>query len=150
MDCKIYSESNPLVIGKLSIVPVPLLHGHLETSGWLIFKNYKKEDEVGIAYLTDCNQIPGASLELLQGFKQSLRHLVIDGLRASPHSTHFAFSEALDMAIQVGAKQSWLTHLCHDMTHTQVQEYLKNEISLNPRACSLHCEPAYDGLVLTI
>lgn len=150
IDCKIYNKDNPLIIGGLAIIPVPLLHGHLETSGWLILNNYKTEEEAGIAYLTDCNEIPDRSLKLLQGFKSSLQHLVIDGLRVSPHSTHFAFSEALDMAIQIGAKQSWLTHLCHDMTHIQAQEYLKNEISLDPRACNFHCEPAYDGLVLTI
>ncbi|MBQ4331915.1 MAG: MBL fold metallo-hydrolase [Spirochaetaceae bacterium] len=150
IDCKIYHEDNPLVIGGLSIIPVPLLHGHLETSGWLIFKNYRMEGEIGIAYLTDCNQIPDASLELLKGFKSSLQHLVIDGLRVAPHSTHFAFSEALAMAMQIGARQNWLTHLCHDMTHTQAQEYLKNGISSDSRACGFHCEPAYDGLVLTI
>ena len=149
VDCSVFSEDNPIVIGDISIIPVPMLHGHLETIGWLLLKGYKGVGAGpcrGIAYLTDCNQIPPESLELLRRFGPYLHHLVIDGLRQRPHSTHFSYNQALDVALEVGARQSWLTHLCHDMTHEQIQGYLADRLSQLGQ--DFQCQPAYDGLVL--
>ncbi len=151
VDCSIFTEGNPIVIGDISIIPIPMLHGRLETIGWVALKGYKGVGSGpcrGIAYLTDCNKIPSESLELLHRFSPVLRHLVIDGLRQRPHSTHFSYDQALDVAMEIGAECSWLTHLCHDMTHIQIQGYLTDKI--NQLGKDFQCQPAYDGLVLEI
>jgi phosphoribosyl 1,2-cyclic phosphate phosphodiesterase len=151
IDCSGFSEENPIVIGDISIIPIPMLHGRLETTGWLLLKGYKGNGEGpcrGIAYLTDCNKLPQKSLELLRGFGPVIQHLVIDGLRQRPHSTHFSYDQALDVALEIGAGQSWLTHLCHDMNHQQIQDYLADRISQLGR--NFQCQPAYDGLVLEV
>lgn len=151
MDCGAFNEDNPIVIGDISIIPIPMLHGRLETIGWVLLEGYKgvgKGPCRGIAYLTDCNKLPPESLALLRRFGSYLCHLVIDGLRQRPHSTHFSYDQALDVAMEIGAGYSWLTHLCHDMTHLQIQGYLTGKISQLGR--DFQCQPAYDGLVLEI
>lgn len=163
VDCSIFSKDKPLVVGGLSIIPVPLLHGRMETVGWLILQNYSPgklgADCKGIVYLTDCNGVPESSIQLLQEFSPCLEQVVIDGLREHPHSTHFSFDEALDAALAIGGKKNWLTHLCHDKTHVEVQTYLKERLTLiakdknhpySQRASSFFCEPAYDGQVFVI
>ena len=151
MDCSDFNEDNPIVIGNISVIPVPMLHGQLETTGWLLLQGYEGVGEGpcrGIAYLTDCNKIPSESLALLRRFDPHLQYLVIDGLRQRPHSTHFSYDQALDVALEVGARHSWLTHLCHDMCHVQIQGYLADRLSQLGR--DFQCQPAYDGLVLEI
>lgn len=178
IDCSAFSEDNPLEIGGLSIIPVPLLHGKLETTGWLILQDYDKNERIenqragpcrGIVYLTDCNQVPQSKLAMLRRFGPCLHHVVVDGLRQRPHSTHFSYDEALDVALEIGGRHNWLTHLCHDMTHAQVQGYLdkrleelawaKKNIPGREEAPdqrygepagthNFFCQPAYDGLVL--
>ncbi len=88
----------------LAIIPIPLMHGRMPVYGYRIG---------GFAYLTDCNGIPDSSLELLTG----LDLLVLDGLRFKPHSTHFNIPQAIQMAEQIGARQTLLTHLSHEVDH---------------------------------
>ena len=135
VDCSLYSVEYPLEVGSLSIIPVPLIHGSLETVGWLLGKGNKY-----VAYLTDCNSIPKTSMDLLRRFSGKIEHLVIDGLRRRPHSTHFSFSQAAEVADKIGAKHNWFTHICHDMTHVQIEQCFKNQ----------NIAPAYDGLVIEI
>ena len=67
---------NPFTLFGLTIIPIPLVHGTMLSTGFR-FNNF--------AYLTDCNSIADASLPLLQG----LDVLVIDALRYTPHPHHF-------------------------------------------------------------
>ena len=60
-DVSPYGPDNPLLIGSLKIFPVPLKHGSLDTTGWL-FTSCGGDGKAGsIAYLTDCNAVPGSS-----------------------------------------------------------------------------------------
>ncbi len=88
----------------LTLVPVPLLHGSIEVFGYRVGP---------LAYLTDCNSIPETSIQLLKG----IEYLVIDGLRIKPHRTHFNIQQAVAMAQKIGAKNTWLTHLSHEIDH---------------------------------
>ncbi len=169
VDCGAYGEMNPLVIGGLSVIPVPLHHGRMETVGWMVLRDYHPAGQAdggggldrcrGIAYLTDCNGVPPASMELLRRFGPRLEHVVIDGLRPQPHTTHFSYDQSLELALEIGGRHSWLTHLCHDMTHVQIQGYLTERLALlsgdrthphSQKAGSFHCQPAHDGLVLEV
>jgi phosphoribosyl 1,2-cyclic phosphate phosphodiesterase len=105
----------------LEVIPVPLHHGAQGATGYRCGP---------FAYLTDCNRIPASSLALLDG----LQLLVLDGLRFKPHPTHFNIPEAVAIAQAIGAKQTLLTHLSHDVDHFSADADLPAGINL-----------AYDG-----
>ena len=44
------------------------------------------------AYITDCSEIPEASIALLKG----IDILILDALRYDPHPTHFSIAEAVE------------------------------------------------------
>ena len=140
-------------IGDTTITPIPLMHGHLETTGWLFSKwdkNHKNKES--IAYLTDCNYIPQESFDLIKNNSGKLKHLVIDGLRIDKHSTHFSFLEAMEAANIIGcAEQVWFTHMTHKSSHNQVKKYIKEHINQFPALKSAKSVlPAFDGLELKI
>jgi phosphoribosyl 1,2-cyclic phosphate phosphodiesterase len=99
------------------VVPVPLVHGPWEIVGYRIG---------GLAYLTDCSEIPEASRPLLEG----LDVLVIDGLRRRPHPTHFSLAEALVEIAALRPRRAFLTHMCHDIDHAAVSATLPEGVSL--------------------
>lgn len=114
------------LLGGLEIVPVPLLHGKRPILGFRIGT---------FAYLTDCSAIPDASWPLLDG----VRVLVLDALRERPHPTHFSVPEAIEAAARIGARQTWFTHICHDLPHAATCARLPAGVQL-----------AYDGQVLEV
>jgi len=105
----------------LEIIPIPLLHGGMQAFGYRVGP---------FAYLTDCNGIPEESLPLLNG----LELLVLDGLRFKPHNTHFNIPQAIEMAQRIGAGQTLLTHLSHEVDHPRHDPQLPDGINF-----------AYDG-----
>ncbi len=105
----------------LKVTPIPLMHGNLKTFGYRCGP---------FAYLTDCNKVPVESFTLLGG----LELLILDGLRFTPHNTHFNISQAIEVAQQIGAKQTLLTHLSHEVDHPVHDQQLPEAINL-----------AYDG-----
>lgn len=110
----------------IGITPIPVLHGDWTILGFRIGD---------FAYITDTNGIPDASRRLLEGVKI----LALDGLRPAPrHPTHFTVGEAVDAAQRIGARETWLIHLTHEVDHATVEATLPAGIRL-----------AYDGLVLT-
>jgi phosphoribosyl 1,2-cyclic phosphate phosphodiesterase len=113
-------------IGHQDIVPVPVRHGHRMILGFRFGR---------FAYLTDCNEVPASSLALLQG----LDVLVLDALRHRPHPTHFTVKEALAVAAEIGAQQTYFTHICHDLPHAATCASLPVGVTL-----------AYDGLSIDV
>jgi phosphoribosyl 1,2-cyclic phosphate phosphodiesterase len=101
----------------LTIIPVPLVHGSMEAYGYRVGN---------LAYLTDCNGIPESSLRLLAGIET----LILDGLRLKPHRTHFNIRQAVAMAQKIGAGQTWLTHLSHEIDHPKHEKELPANIGL--------------------
>jgi phosphoribosyl 1,2-cyclic phosphate phosphodiesterase len=85
--------------------------------------------------MTDCSGIPDASLALLEG----LDVLVLDALRRRPHSTHFSLDQAVAMAGRIGARQTYFTHMAHDLGHLETCARLPPGVTL-----------AYDGLTLDV
>jgi phosphoribosyl 1,2-cyclic phosphate phosphodiesterase len=122
----LYPVGGPFSVGGEEIVPVPVLHGRREILG------YRVRD---CAYLTDCSGIPDASWRLLEG----LDTLIIDALRRRPHPTHFTVDQALEVSARLAPRQTWLTHICHDLPHAATNAALPPGVEL-----------AYDGLVLEI
>lgn len=143
IDCAMYGAENPIKIKGVEIVPVPLLHGTLNDSGWLLIETKADGSRHSFAYLTDCSCVPEQSIRMIQKHAGILEHLIIDGLRVKPHSTHFSFEQAISVAEQLRPNHTWLTHITHDMTHEEVKAYVKTIVK-----DSIFVEPAYDGLVL--
>ena len=122
----IHEITGPVVVGGLTVRPVPLLHGRMPVLG-LRFGNF--------AYLTDCNQIPDASWALLEG----LDTLVLDALRDKPHTTHFTLDEAIAAARRIGAQQTYFTHMTHELGYEATNARLPGGMAL-----------AYDGQAIDI
>jgi phosphoribosyl 1,2-cyclic phosphate phosphodiesterase len=113
-------------LGRAEVVPVPVYHGRQPILGYRID---------AFAYLTDCSAIPEASWPLLEGVEV----LVLDALRHRPHSTHFTVSEAVEAAGRVGARQTYFTHMSHDLLHAETCAALPAGVTL-----------AHDGLVIDV
>lgn len=118
--------SGPFTIEGLRIVPVPIWHGQRLILGLRIG---------AFAYLTDCSGIPDESWPLLGG----LDVVVLGALRERPHPTHFSLQQALEASRRIGARQTWFTHMCHDLPHAATCARLPPGVSL-----------AYDGLELDL
>ena len=116
----------PFTVGALHVVPVPLLHGQRPILGFRFG---------AFAYLTDCNRIPEDSWPLLQG----LDVLVLDALRHRPHPTHFTVAEAVEVVSRLQPRQTYFTHICHDLPHEATNAALPPGVEL-----------AYDGLRIEV
>ncbi len=113
----------PFEVGGCRVTPIPLLHGRMPVLGYRIG---------GIAYCTDCSEIPQSSWPLLRG----LDVLVLDALRRRPHPTHFNLEQAVEVARRVGAERTYFTHIAHELGHAETNAQLPDGMEL-----------AWDGLV---
>lgn len=149
----VIEQTTAFKVGSIDVTPIPMKHGSLETTGWLLTEN-TAEGKRSIAYLTDCNFISDESIELIHkasGINEGGRlvHLVIDGLRIKEHSTHFSFLQALEASEKIGGEHIWFTHLTHNSSHTETAAYIEEHRGEFPRlANALSILPAYDGLTI--
>lgn len=146
--------SEPFVIDEVTITPVPMLHGHLATVGWLFTRRDSDGLKKSLAYLTDCNFISEESFALIKksaGLEEGgiIEELVIDGLRIKPHSTHFSILEAMQAADKIGVKNMWITHMTHNASHVEYTAYMEEHKAAFPNIRG-SAAPAYDGLELQV
>ncbi|MBC8146099.1 MAG: MBL fold metallo-hydrolase [bacterium] len=113
-------------ISGVQLQPLELRHGRMRVNGYRCGS---------FAYCTDCNAISERARELLHGIDV----LILDGLRYSPHPTHLTIDQAVELAQSIGARQTYLTHIAHDVRHVEAQERLPAGVAL-----------AYDGLVIEL
>ena len=106
-----------------TIIPIPLLHGSTQATGYRVGN---------AAYLTDCSGIPTASRAMLTG----LEYLIIDALRYTPHITHFNIEAALRVVGDLKPQRAIFTHLTHEVS------------CLDGARLPQGVEFAYDGMVL--
>lgn len=109
-----------------------LPHGGLNTLG-LIFT--ERSSGRKFVYYTDCKRVPAEAIDLARDADV----IVLDGLRPDPHPTHMSIPEAIEVARELAAPQTWLTHLTHYNDHATTDAELPAGIRL-----------AYDGLRLTV
>lgn len=112
--------------GDATWTPLRLMHGRLPILGYRV-------DWAGrsLAYCTDVSTIPPQTFADLR----DLDLLVIDGLRFRHHPTHLTIDRACELARQIGAKQTLLTHMAHEVSHAQTNADLPAGVNL-----------AHDGL----
>ncbi|TWU22940.1 Phosphoribosyl 1,2-cyclic phosphodiesterase [Novipirellula galeiformis] len=120
-------DEAPFEVLGVRVTPIPMTHGpRFHVLGFRIGD---------FAYCTDTNGIPDSSLERLRG----VRTFVVGALRHTPHPTHFSLQEAIDMATKVGAAQTYLTHISHDLDHEKTTSQLPAGVAMS-----------YDGLRVKI
>ncbi|WP_439489007.1 MBL fold metallo-hydrolase [Algoriphagus sp.] len=120
-------DENPFTIQGITITPIPVMHYKLPVLGFRIGD---------FTYITDANYISEESLRLIEGTET----LVLNALRRESHISHFTLAEAISVAKRTGAKQTYFTHISHQLgLHSAVEEELPEGIAL-----------AYDGLQLTL
>ena len=164
--------NGPVSIGSLAFTPVPVKHGSLDILGWEVEEKNPPsekgmplgepcssgEPQKSFLYLTDTSAIPPSSLELLDAYNAAkdvteargiLRVIVIGGLRMRTHETHFSFGQALDAALCLGAGKIYLTHICHEHFHTEIEDFCRKfRESRGLEHTEIH--PAEDGLEIML
>ena len=116
----------PFTIRSVEIVPIRVMHYLLPVLGFRFGK---------LAYITDANRIPEEEMKKLEGVEL----LVLNTVRRGHHISHFSLEEAVALSQRIGARETRLTHLSH-----QLPTYVDLSMELPP-----HIEPAFDGLTLT-
>lgn len=87
-----------------------------------------------IAYLTDMCLIEDSEMEKLRG----LDAVTVNCVKIGTHRSHFSLAEALEFFGKVGARESYITHMSHQLPrHEEFDRMLPDNV-----------HPAYDGLVL--
>jgi phosphoribosyl 1,2-cyclic phosphate phosphodiesterase len=110
----------------VDFVRIPVMHGEQPISGFRFGR---------AAYLTDVSAIPDTSFALLEGMEV----LVLSALRHAPHPSHATLEQALGWARRIGARQTWFTHIAHDLGHEETNRALPAEMQL-----------AHDGLSVPV
>lgn len=120
-------HARPFGIGDLEFLPIRVLHYKMEVFGYRIGD---------FTYITDANFITPQEMEKIKGSKI----LVLNALRNEKHISHFSLAEAIEIAVETGVPQTYLTHISHQLgLHDEVESALPDGISL-----------AYDGLVIAV
>jgi len=116
----------PFTIGDINLVPIELLHFKLPVYGFRIGD---------FTYITDANTISDREIDKIRGTKI----LVLNALRKEPHISHFTLDEAIELAQEINAEQTYFTHISHQLgLYDDIEALLPKGISL-----------AFDGLVVT-
>jgi phosphoribosyl 1,2-cyclic phosphate phosphodiesterase len=116
-------DTEPFDIGNVHITPIEVLHYKLPVLGFRIGD---------FTYITDAKTIAETEVEKIKGSKV----LVINALQKDKHISHFTLDEAVAFAQQIGAEQTYFTHISHRLgKHEDVSAILPPGIHL-----------AYDGL----
>lgn len=110
-------DDTPFEISGVPIIPIPLMHGPMPVLGFRIGP---------FAYCTDCSIIPEDSFARLAG----VECLILDALRKRPHPTHLSIDEAVTAARRIGAKQTFFTHIAHELPHAATNAELPTGIAL--------------------
>jgi len=106
--------------------PIPVWHGAMPVNAYRIGD---------LAYVTDVNRIDPGALDRLR----NLDVLILDALRERPHPTHYSVAEALEVVAELKPARTYLTHICHDMGHADMDGKLPPGVEL-----------AYDGLAVEL
>lgn len=126
----IIEPREPFEIEGFRITPIPIMHGKSEITAY-------RFEQAGstLVYATDCSHIPDVSWELMKNPDV----FVVDALRHKPHPTHFTTAQAMEAAQRLNAKQTFFTHIAHDLDHHETQAALPKNVAM-----------AYDGLQLAV
>lgn len=114
----------------LLVQPLPVVHGDRPVFGYCFEAGDKR-----LAYVPDCKVMQAETEALLHGVDV----MVLDALRHRPHKTHMTLEESLACLARIGAKRSYLIHMCHELSHAELEAQLPAGVYVS-----------YDGLQLEL
>lgn len=126
----LHEVSTPFAVGAVRVTPVPVHHGGVDMVG---FRLDAKGRSLG--YVPDCLSMTAEAVAAFAGVDV----MVLDALRHRPHASHSHVRSSLAMLDRIGARRSYLTHMCHDIDHDAVELELPPQVRL-----------AWDGLVVHV
>ncbi|HRD55093.1 MAG TPA: MBL fold metallo-hydrolase [Parachlamydiaceae bacterium] len=135
------AENQPMITPKLDLQEFPFERGVAEICGIKIkILTYTQTGMpvnglvVGnLAYISDIKEFPETIFQDLEG----IEILIISALRSTPSFMHFNVDEAIAFSKKTTAKQTYLTHMAHELLYEKVNASLPANIQM-----------AYDGLTL--
>lgn len=120
-------DGQPFQAAGIDIIPISVMHFQLPVFGFRIGN---------FTYITDAKAITAEEKSKIKGSDV----LVLNALQKEKHISHFTLEEALELAAEIGANKTYLTHISHRLgTHAEVSEQLPEGVFL-----------AYDGLELDV
>jgi phosphoribosyl 1,2-cyclic phosphate phosphodiesterase len=120
-------DHEPFNIGKIKFIPIEVMHYKLPVLGFRIND---------FTYITDAKTVSEQEKEKIRGSKI----LVINALQKQQHISHFTFDEAIAFAEDIGAEQTYFTHISHRLgKHADISAILPPNVALG-----------FDGLTLEI
>ena len=122
----LHTIDGPSELFGLPVQPLTVMHGKLPVQAFRIGT---------FAYVTDCSVIPDDTMAALEGVDT----LVLDALRHREHPTHLNVEQALEVVESLKPRQTYLTHIAHDLEHEATNASLPDGVEL-----------AYDGLTLNL
>ncbi len=87
-----------------------------------------------LAYVSDIREYNDEVIAALKGVDV----LILSALRHGASQMHFGLDEAIAFSEKVGARQTWLTHISHDLDHEETNLKLPHNVRLS-----------YDGLKIS-
>ncbi len=110
-------NDKPFEVSGMKFIPIPMKHLDLPVLGFRIGN---------FTYITDANFIPDESKALIKGTEV----LVLNALRREKHISHFNLEEALELVDEFKPKQTYFTHISHQLgLHDEVNAELPENVS---------------------
>ncbi|MEX2582794.1 MAG: MBL fold metallo-hydrolase [Gemmatimonadota bacterium] len=126
-ELQVLTPYEEIEIAGFDLTPLPVPHGQMEAYGFRIGD---------LGYITDAKRLPERTRTGLEGVRVLVLNALWFGLE---HPTHFNVEEAVEVAKEVGAEQTYLTHISHLASHRELVDRLPPGIL-----------PAHDGLVVRL
>lgn len=112
------NKSTTFWIGDILFQPIEVMHLKMPVLGFRIFN---------FTYITDANFIAEEEMQKIYGTD----FLVLNALRREKHVSHFTLEEAIDISQKIEAKQTYFTHISHQLgKHLEVESELPERINL--------------------
>lgn len=118
----------PFCVGPFEVVPLDVEHGADPTFGYVF-----RAEGRSLGYIPDSHRVSRNVVAAARGVDV----MVLNGLRHRPHPTHMTVADSVRILRAIGAKRSYLTHICHDLDHAKTERSLPATVRV-----------AYDGLTL--
>ena len=116
----------PFQVCGLTVTPIPIMHGRIRIYAYRIGN---------LVYMTDVSEVPESSFEWLR----DVDVLLIDCLRESTHPTHVNLTQSLALVERIGARQSVLIHMTHELEYHALAARLPAHVCVG-----------YDGMQLSV
>ncbi|MEL7001876.1 MAG: MBL fold metallo-hydrolase [Bacteroidota bacterium] len=120
-------DNSPFTVEGVEFIPIEVMHYKLPVFGYRIGD---------FSYITDANYISDKEKEKVYGSKV----LVLNALQKEDHISHFNLQEAIEVAQELNADQTYFIHMSHRLgRHKDINSELPDGIQLS-----------YDGLTIEL